>query len=350
MKLNISKPLITSSPTIAAIFSIVSNQEFADTWIVNSFNNLLFIENKYENRCIFFEDQPNNRETILADLNFFRYNRIKYDVVNYLLESIVDFLRKSIDNKYYIRIALDNYYLPLNRNAYNKEHFLHPVLIYGYDNKSSTFLVGEFFDKKNFDFYSIPYFEVEKAYYNSVYSLDETEEYLENIILVKVDNSYIPEAINIPKIIEETNDYFCGTDNSNKYRYRKRKKESLYYYGVKCYDCFIKTIENNCFDIRAAHVIYDRMVIFSYKHKVLYNNKLISESDFNNLNMAVSELKLLALQNRNLLLKIAMKYDKSSLPQKYIMLLNEKYNALKYSEIQYLKEFVNVLERTFRQI
>ncbi len=42
-KLPINVPLITSSPTIAALFTIITGVDFLDGWVVNNFNNLLYI-------------------------------------------------------------------------------------------------------------------------------------------------------------------------------------------------------------------------------------------------------------------------------------------------------------------
>lgn len=344
-KLSVSEPLITSSPTIAALFAVISCQDFADHWVANNFNNLLFIQNTYENRCIFMEDQPSNRETVFSELNFFRYNRIKYDVVNYLNNNIVEFLCKSIDNQYYIRIALDNFYISANEKVYSKKHHLHPLFIYGYDDEKKMFLVGEFFNQKKFDYYSIPFDEVEKAYGHSVYPKDETEEYLENIILLKLDDAYVPEPIQLEKIVEETQGYLCGKDTSNKYKYRRRKRESFYYFGIECYNQFINSIVQKCADTRSAHVILDRIKILAYKLDILYRNGKINREDFEKLNSAIAELETEALKNRNLLLKILLKYEGAGYSDQDAALLKEKYEYLKKKEKQYLESFVDAISK-----
>lgn len=342
-KLNVIEPLITSSPTIAALFAMISRQDFADHWVANNFNNLLFIRNDYENRCIFMEDQPSNRETIFSELNFFRYNRIKYDVVNYLSDNILEFLCRSIDNQYYIRVAVDNFYISANEKAYNKNHHLHPLFIYGYDNEKKEFLAGEFFNQKKFDYYSIPFDEVKEAYCHSEYPKDETEEYLENIILLKLDDAYVPEPIQLEKIVEETKSYLCGKDASNKYKYRRRKRDSLYYFGIECYGQFMDDIVQRRVDTRSAHVILDRIRILAYKLDILHRHGKMDKDDFGNLNKEVLELEAEALKNRNLLLKMLLKHGGADYSDQEAEALKEKYESLREKEKQYLGNFVDVI-------
>ena len=291
------------------------------------------------------EDQPSNRETIFSELNFFRYNRIKYDVVNYLSSNILEFLCKSIDHKYYIRIALDNFYISANEKVYRKKHHLHPLFLYGYDDKKKMFMAGEFFNQRKFGYYSIPFDEVEKAYYYSEYPKDETEEYLENIILLKLDDAYVPEPIQLEKIVEETKGYLCGKDISNKYKYRRRKRNSLYYFGIECYGQFINDIMQRRADTRSAHVILDRIKILAYKLDILYRNGKMDRDDFGKLNAEITELETEALKNRNLLLKTLLKHGGAGYPDQEAEVLKEKYECLKEKEKQYLKNFVDVISK-----
>lgn len=340
-QLYINFPLITTSPTIAALFSIITNQSFSQNWIVNHFNNLLYIESNNENRCIFLEDQPSNRETIFSELNFFRYNRLKYDIVDLLCENIIDFLRKLLDADYYIRITLDNYYLSLNSINYKKNHVYHPLLIFGYDDEKEVFCIGEFFDGKKFSFYTISYNEVQTAYNYKFYLPSETEEYLENIIFVKIDWNYEAEKIDIIKIIEETKDYLSGTENSNKYKYRIRKKESSYTYGINCYNKLIQSIKESCFDIRSAHVFYDRMKLHSCKIDILFKRNILNNQSYIYLKEASQYLEALSLQCRNLCIKYMLKYNRD-IPANAVKKMEDAYLKLQEAEQFFLFDFMEV--------
>ena len=54
--------------------------------------------------------------------------------------SIVPFLIDSIDGDYYARLVVDEFYLP-ERGAYQQRHFLHSLLVFGYDRKRAVFHV-----------------------------------------------------------------------------------------------------------------------------------------------------------------------------------------------------------------
>lgn len=343
-RLRISSPLITTSPTIASLFSIITDFPSASNWIVNHFNNLLYIESNDENRCIFFEDQPSNRETIFAEINFFRYSKIKYDIIDIFCENIIDFLEKSLDADYFVRLTLDNYYLSLSQICYQKEHIYHPLLIFGYDSHHKVFEIGEFFNGKKFSFYQISYEEIQSAYNYEYYYPSETEEYLENIILLKLEKNYICESINISKIVTEINDYLLGTDTSNKYKNRIRKKDSNYSYGVNCYMKFIQSLNNSCYDFRSAHVFCDRMHLHTYKLDILFQSNVLSVNNYQLLKKEARYLENLSLQYRNAFLKYLIKYN-SCIPPKAICILTDSYSYLQQNECSFLSKLVNILTR-----
>lgn len=336
-QLKYNSPIITSSPTIATLFSIISGEEYSENWICNNFNNLLYIKNPSENRCIFFEDQPNNRETIFSEINFFEYNKISVAAFQSLSFDIQKFIEKMIDNHYYIRIALDNYYISLNTRLFKQQHFLHPVTIYGYDISRKTFLIGDFFDRKKYQLYNLPYKELEEAFYFCTYSNDEVYEYLKNIIFIKVFPNYPKEEINLNKIISETNDYILSTDNTLKYENRIRKKSSDFFYGIDCYNNLMQSIEDRKVDIRSTHVIYDRLQLQSYKLDILFKNSYITPAKYYNLKEQINSLITFSLDCRNATLKFQIKQTN---PQ----LIIEKYNDLKFKEQEYLFNLLSILK------
>lgn len=53
--------------------------------------------------------------------------------------SIIEFIVNKIDLGYYVTVYVDEYHLP-EKASYNKSHFVHPSLIYGYDNKEKKLM------------------------------------------------------------------------------------------------------------------------------------------------------------------------------------------------------------------
>ena len=59
------------------------------------------------------------------------------------VEDIVSFLTEQVDRGCYLRVSVDEYYLSCKR-AYNRSHFAHPSLVYGYDNDAGALLAVGF--------------------------------------------------------------------------------------------------------------------------------------------------------------------------------------------------------------
>ncbi|KEQ21807.1 hypothetical protein [Paenibacillus tyrfis] len=67
--------------------------------------------------------------------------------------SIVEVVRRFIDDNYYVFMYIDRYYFPDTPN-YNKESFIHPTLIYGYTNNNFK-LLEDCVKVGNMDYYEI---------------------------------------------------------------------------------------------------------------------------------------------------------------------------------------------------
>lgn len=332
-KLDIHEPLITTSPTIATLFTIITGVKFLDNWIVNNFNNLLYIENNYESRCIFMEDQPNYKATIFGEVDFFRFNTVKYEIVNSFTENIIEFIVAAINKEYYIRMAVDDYYIQLNNETYMKNHLLHPLFIYGYDTEQNCLLIGEFFNQQKFDCYEIGFSEFRNAYERSIYPSDTIYEYLENIVLIKLNTEY-KEELDILKVIDGIEDYLSGLDRTNKYIYPQRKKGSRILYGIECYNEFINSIRKGSFDLRSSHVFYDRMRLHQFKTEYLYEKGFLTEKDYKIFSDYTALLVQFSMAARNLLIKKYIKnraFDNTDIEK-----LELKYTELKEIEKNYL--------------
>lgn len=225
---------------------------------------------------------------------------------------------------------------------YQKEHVYHPLLIFGYNAQHRVFEIGEFFDGKKYSFYQISYDQIEAAYNYKYYSISETEEYLENIILLKLEKNYISESINISKIVTEIQDYLLSADSSSKYKNRIRKKDSAYSYGLNCYTKFIQSLNNSYYDFRSAHVFCDRMHLHIYKLDILFQNQLLDYHIYQSLKKEALYLETLSLQNRNLFLKYIIKYN-NCIPPNILSKLANNYSDLQKAETVFLFKLLNTL-------
>lgn len=109
-----------------------------------------------------------------ADMNFYPlmnhplcpcidYMRISCEMIKRKWDSIVEFLIEQIQEQYYVHIYLDWYYIDKSK-AYKKMHFLHPTLVYGYNNEKKIFYTADFYVNDKFTFSQISYAAVKRAY------------------------------------------------------------------------------------------------------------------------------------------------------------------------------------------
>lgn len=81
-------------------------------------------------------------------------------------QSISELVVQYIDQGYYIRKMVDEYYLPV-REAFGKYHFNHTLQIFGYNLKDRIFHVSGFDESHLYGFQTITFDDFEKSIQNS---------------------------------------------------------------------------------------------------------------------------------------------------------------------------------------
>ena len=155
----------------------------------------MYYISSYHDFCIRFSDTKDSS----FYSKYFKYNFIHRDFLdknNY--NNMIDIIKQNIDLDYIVLINIDAYYL----KAYNRSyHFLHEVLIYGYDDKKQEFLIKDFFDGKNYKEDRCHYQELVNAFkseylrsiennLDGILSLD-----LKNKTNLKVYKKYIKDSL-----------------------------------------------------------------------------------------------------------------------------------------------------------
>lgn len=77
--------------------------------------------------------------------------------------SLVPFLIESIDDGYYARLTVDEFYLP-GRVSYRRRHFLHSLLVHGYDRGPGLFLVAGYLANGEYGSSRVSFTELEEAF------------------------------------------------------------------------------------------------------------------------------------------------------------------------------------------
>ena len=88
--------------------------------------------------------------------------------------SVVPFLVESIDDGYYARLTVDEFYLP-GRTSYRRRHFLHSLLVHGYDRGGRLFRVAGYLPDGEYGSSQVSFTELEAAFAVGLEPLEEGE-------------------------------------------------------------------------------------------------------------------------------------------------------------------------------
>jgi hypothetical protein len=349
--------------------SIILARDCFKPWYYQNYTNIFsYVLGESFNDYAFFDFLPPGYWDVLHQ-SYLPNNLIKEQT------NIVDFITKMIDENWYVSIDLDEYYLPI-KPSYQKYRYIHPMMIYGYNNRKREFLcIG--IGRKNaegtidlplFGKYSISYDELEAAYagtmdlINSNPNLSPT--FGEVIMLLKLKdwspqkkgqkyNESEPDNylsfFNCMQFAEDLKDYIhgnCGHHTPFEFHYKLDTLQgSSVKYGVDVLDVMIEYL-SIYFENRSDSIFYPSQHI----HLLFEHKRAIYERLYIVVGILGFEEKLLKMTDEykkivNSMNAIRFKYIKyqgqrSAESAKYII---EGIKKLKEREITLLDEIGDII-------
>lgn len=197
-----------------------------------------------------FYRSPDQRFTISPYLNVQILNR---DLIFKSPKDIVPFIIACIDKGYYVRITVDECFL-IHSPAYRKRHFVHEILIYGY-NKQTLFGIG-FNRQGDYAAYPIAFSELEQA----VVHVDLTGHYdPDGLRLFKYD-PHAQYDFDIHLVCEHLEDFLSSRNTSQRFRMLANPTNGAY--GLATYECLKHFLASFLsppfsFDIRPVHILWE---------------------------------------------------------------------------------------------
>lgn len=149
----------------SAIFPVVNKIFGTITPIIA--NTFFWLENIREGIRLNFKNKINLIEYL---------NKLDVSVIVYKnVASVCNKIEKDIDKEKCVICYLDCFYLSIRKEFYLKKHFVHSILIYGYNKKEKQFLVLEHLNSNNlaYSHYKISYHELREAYNSKFVSVSE---------------------------------------------------------------------------------------------------------------------------------------------------------------------------------
>lgn len=227
----------------------------------------------------------------------------------------------------YIDVDLDEFYLE-NTMSYQKEHFVHPNLIYGYDSEKKCFLSAGI-DRDGYLHHREFRFESLKPAIESRSS--------DRLDLIRYDPVYADYPLNIDLIRELILEYLNEADSL--YRFDAWvPRHSKKFFGIGIYDSFINRLDVFIKDERIIYFISEHFMLMMNRLRFLHRRGKISDTGFQNLYQESEKLYNLSrdIIARVLYMKTGRKTDFSSF-------FIEKLNELKNGEKQFLHHLLSEL-------
>lgn len=309
--LPITFPTITSYPGRANVYAISENNPSIRPWLMEHYIQTESLYMKERMECdIDFYIEPTimyrNNTALEAQYVFNPYLKIMtIDTLEIGTEDIISFIVKHLEQGYYISIGINTGYI----KAYD-HRMLHPIFIYGYDEKSDELFIADFFRNGKYSFEKCSYFEMKEAidHYDSNMITWSGHPYeRSNISLIKIDENFI-YSFHIQKFVDMLLEYLGKSRKlENIFRFSNRLYEETAFrkFGISHYDNMIEYVNQLVDDqeiiknVRLFHVFYDHKVALRQRIQYLIDNEFCSDEYLD----SYYDIEHKALVLRNLVLK-----------------------------------------------
>jgi len=291
--LQISKPIITHTPPIANLFSILGNNSNTLDWIMNNYINIYihkdgFFDNFYD-RNMFFHGCP-----------WIEVIQIRREIIEKICDNIIDYVKALIDEGYYVYSVGNTEFIA----AYNIDHyFSHNLMIYGYDDWEKKFYISDFFFGGKYSQNQCSYDELEKSlltakvdryFINLTYGIKLKK--IDFVFEMELVREFLEDHLNSANLFvknktrqEEEYYSYIGENHYNYFSFSKM--QPMYFFGISYYNKIIEMITNNSNRLkRPLDLLLEHKVLMSKRLDFFQKNKYINDNDFSTLKNDCDEL------------------------------------------------------------
>ena len=197
--------------------------------------------------------------------------------------NIIDIIRDSIDNKRYIFLAVDTYFIDLWwSDVRRKRHSEHEMLILGYDNEKKVIFVADFF-KHSYSIQEIVYLDFRMAFDAYMGYIRERD----NVETVKIiAYQYLKNkshTLNMERIRNMISDFLNSCENTINDESDLFTVHEDVLYGIKCLNRILEYFKecickNERLDYRIIHLIYVFNDIMYCRIDYMIENRYISDN------------------------------------------------------------------------
>ena len=208
------------------------------------------------------------------------------EVAQFSISNITDYIIQLLEKFYYVSFLCDPYWIN-NYTLYQKKHYEHPLLIYGFDTENQYFLAQDYFNFQTKSKQLVLYQDVEASYYNCFF-IQRPDEYalLNSCVLhcIKLVNTKAKE-INCDLIKQSLVNFL------NCYPYTNVQAEGIYY-GIQFFDILVRRYQNypHRISLKHCHFILTHIQFMLQRAKILQKNKIGSYQEWEPILILLMEL------------------------------------------------------------
>ena len=272
--LSIARTPITTYPHTANIAAILWDNARIYPWLLGRFINLYGLNN----------EDMDYEDCWILDCPAIQYKRIDKREIRRSWKKIGTFIKKSIDEEYYIYLPVDTGMI----TAYGERQHPHDMLIFGYDDERKIFHIADFFQGKRYGFSTASYTEVENALQQSLnYWI-----FNDDIILMKVNQDAV-FSFEPSSVCESIREYLDASKTKTDLYSRVKYFPSLFnkgvpekfIYGMDCYKIIYNYLLNNDnfelqHNIQVFHLFSEHKEVMYERINYMGENRYLKNYDY----------------------------------------------------------------------
>lgn len=267
-------------------------------------------------------------DSIYPGVPWINRNSIENYIINDCELNLHVVLSSALNNDNYIITALDEFFIP-NMKGYQKYHYYHEVLIYGYDTFEHVYKILAFDKQNQFNKLIISYHNVELSfgYTGTKYFYDKTgkDNYYNPIKFLSINDEF-SYKLDITLIKTLLIDYINSSNSLNMLLTMRNINKNLVY-GISIYDELSRYFKqfSTCkkkYDIRPLHILWEHK-----KCMVIRLNFLKKDYVLNDIDDIMSDYQIIekeCMTMRNLLLKYLVNENPEIIKKIILTLSNVK--------------------------
>ncbi len=177
---------------------------------------------------------------------FLNTQLVLWSVFTQLNIDINDYIMKHIDQNYYLYFQVDEFFIH-NRRAYQKQHYIHDLLVYGYDEEKQIYNVVGYNNDFIYIESTITFEEFKQAFLNN--NIDKDKNYWADRIFMFQYKKNSKYEFNLDLVKHLLKEYLNSENSYERYnRFDNPTKEKVY--GIEVYNKVLEHLDYAKHDIK----------------------------------------------------------------------------------------------------